>query len=527
MEETMRILALACALGVIAALPAGAQELRLGTSSEPSAIDPHFHNTTPNKAVARIIFEPLVFQDARQQLMPGLAESWRAIDERTWEFTLRKGVTFHDGSSFTADDVVFTFQRAPNVPRSPSSFGSFIAGKSVEKIDDHKVLVRTLTPQPLTPVDLSTFGIVSVRAARDATTQDFNTGRAAVGTGPYRFVSFTPGESIVVERYDAHWQEKPVWSRVVLRPIKSDPARVAALLSGGVDVIEQPPTTDLKRLRADPKFAVVSSVSNRVFYLAMDQFREDSPFVKGKSGEMIRNPFLDARVRQAVSRAINRAAIVERIADGEGQPAGQFMHESFFGTSRTLKPDVVDVAAARQLLADAGLPNGFRLTIHGPNGRYPNDTKIIEAVAQMLTRIGIETAVETLPPANFFTRGSTGGPGQTPEFSMIMAGWGAAGGENSDPLKNLLASFNRSKGLGASNRGRYASKLFDDKLAEALAAVDDAKRAALLAEATEIAVREAGVIPLYFPTNSWALRAGLTMTARSDEFTLPWEVRGR
>ncbi|MGL4239662.1 MAG: ABC transporter substrate-binding protein, partial [Beijerinckiaceae bacterium] len=135
--------------------------------------------------------------------------------------------------------------------------------------------------------------------------------------------------------------------------------------------------------------------------------------------------------------------------------------------------------------------------------------------------------VETLPPANFFSRGSTGGPGQTPEFSMIMAGWGAAGGENSDPLKNLLASFDRAKGLGASNRGRYASRAFDGKLAEALAAVDDARRGALLAEATEIAIAEAGVIPLYFPTNSWAMRAGLAMTARSDEFTLPWEIRPR
>jgi peptide/nickel transport system substrate-binding protein len=477
--------------------------------------------------VARIIFEPLVFQDERQQLQPGLAESWRAVDDRTWEFTLRKGVSFHDGSPFTADDVVFTLQRAPNVPRSPSSFASFLAGKTVEKIDDHKVLVRTATPQPLTPVDLSTFGVVSARAAKDATTQDFNTGRAAIGTGPYRFVSFTPGESIVIERYDGHWREKPAWARVTLRPIKSDPARVAALLSGGVDVIEQPPTSDLKTLRANPRVAVVSSISNRVFYLAMDQFREDSPFVKGKDGGAIRNPFLDARVRRSFSLAVNRAAIVERIADGEGQPAGQYMSESFYGTSRTLRPDAFDPAGARKLLAEAGHPNGFRLTIHGPNGRYPNDTKIVEAVAQMLARVGIETAVETLPPANFFTRGSTGGPGQTPEFSMIMAGWGAAGGENSDPLKNLVASFDRTKGLGASNRGRYSSKAFDDKLAKALATVDDAKRAALLAEATEIAVAEAGVIPLYFPTNSWAMRSGLAMTARSDEFTLPWEIRAR
>jgi peptide/nickel transport system substrate-binding protein len=528
MNNRMRTSVFACAFALI--LTPGmllAQELRIGTSSEPSAMDPHFHNTTPNKAVARIIFEPLVFQDERQGLTPGLAESWRALDDRTWEFKLRQGVIFHDGTPFTADDVIFTFARVPNIPRSPSSFAGFTAGKRVEKVDSHTILIRTDEPQPMTPVDLSTFGIVSARAAAEATTQDFNTGKAAIGTGPYRFAAFTPGEVIAFERFDGHWREKPHWKSVTLRPIKSDPTRVATLLSGGVDIIEQPPTTDLKKLRSEPKIQTRSTISNRVFYLAMDQFREDSPFIVGKAGERIRNPFLDRRVRQAISKAINRPALVDRIADGEGQPAGQFMDASFYGASKTLQAETFDPQEARALLTAAGYPNGFRLTIHGPAGRYPNDTRIIEAIAQMLSRVGIDTKVETMPPANFFSRGSTGGQNQTPEFSMIMAGWGAAGGENSDPLKNLVATFDRSKGLGSSNRGRYSNKTFDAALAEALATVDDARRAVLLADATALAVADRGVIPLYFPLNSWAMRAGLAMPARSDEFTLPWEVRVR
>jgi peptide/nickel transport system substrate-binding protein len=519
---------LAMVLGLLAGMaPALAQTLRIGTSSEPSSIDPHFHNTTPNKAVARILFEPLVFQDEKQQLRPGLAEGWRAVDDKTWEFTLRRGVTFHDGSPFLADDVLFTFARAPNVPRSPSSFGGFLAGKRAEKVDDHTIRIITETPQPLTPVDLSTIGIVSSRATKEATTQDFNTGKAAIGTGPYRFVSFTPGESIVLERFEEHWREKPHWKTVALRPIKSDPTRVATLLAGGVDIIEQPPTTDLKRLRSEPRITVASSISNRVFYLAMDQFRDDSPFVQGKNGERIRNPFLDRRVRQAISKAINRQALVDRIAEGEGQTAAQYMNEAFYGTNKALRPDAFDPAAARALLAEAGLPQGFRLTIHGPAGRYPNDTRIIEAVAQMLTRIGIDTQVETLQPANFFARGSTGGANQTPEFSMIMAGWGAAGGENSDPLKNLVATFDRERGLGSSNRGRYSSAVFDISLAKAIATLDESERARLLGEVTAIAINDAGVIPLYFPMNSWAMRADITMTPRSDEFTLPWEILSR
>jgi peptide/nickel transport system substrate-binding protein len=522
------------ALGGFATLPllpesrtasAQAAELRIGLAFEPSSVDPHFHNTTPNKSIARNIFEPLLFQDEQQRIIPGLATAWRAIEPTSWRFELRRDVTFHDGSPFTADDVLFTLERAANVPNSPSGFGSFIRGKRAEKIDDHTLVIRTSEPQPQLPIDLSTFGIVSARHGRGATTQDYNQGRAAIGTGPYKFVEFVSGDRLVLERYERHWAGAPHWPRVIMRPIRSDPARVAALLSGNADLIEFVPSADVARLRADRRFRLASGPSNRLMYVHMDQFRDETPFITGKDGAAMRNPLRDLRVRRALSLAINRQAIVERVMEGEGEPAGQFMPSIFFGTSRTLAPPAFDLAAARRLLAEAGHPNGFKMTVHGPINRYTNDTKILEALAQMWTRAGIETSVETLPPAVFFARGSNGGPGGTPAFSVLLAGWGAASGEASDGMRALVATFDQASGRGASNRGRYSNPAFDRALDEALATLDDEARARKLAQAGEIAINDVGIIPVIYFNNTWAMRSELAMTARTDEYTLAATVR--
>ncbi|MGL4441899.1 MAG: ABC transporter substrate-binding protein, partial [Bosea sp. (in: a-proteobacteria)] len=214
-----------------------------------------------------------------------------------------------------------------------------------------------------------------------------------------------------------------------------------------------------------------------------------------------------------------RPAIVERIMEGAAVPAEQVLPASFFGTSKTLKPTAFDLAGARKLLAEAGYPNGFKMKIHGPNGRYTNDTKIIEAVAQMFTRLGIDTDLETIPPANFFTRASTGANGE-PEFSFILVGWGAGTGETSGSLLALLGTFDRAKGSGGANRGRYSNKAMDDVLTEALRTVDDTKRATLLARASELAMNDLGIIPSHYQTNVWASKKGIKVTPRADEYTL-------
>ena len=229
-------------------------------------------------------------------------------------------------------------------------------------------------------------------------------------------------------------------------------------------------------------------------------------------------------MRLAMSKAINRDAIVSRVMEGVAIPASQFLPDHYFGVSKTLKVEKYDPEGAKKLLAEAGFPNGFKLTLHSPNGRYINDVKIAEAVAQMLTRVGIETNIEALPPANFFTRASQGGPGGVPEFSFILVGWGSGTGENSGAVKPLVATFDKEKGQGASNRGRYSNPEVDKLIDDAMKTVDDTKRAELLGRATDVAIGDLAIIPSHYQVNTWSARKGLRYKGRSDENTWAMSV---
>jgi peptide/nickel transport system substrate-binding protein len=368
------------------------------------------------------------------------------------------------------------------------------------------------------PNDLSALAVVSKRHGEGATTADYNSGKAAIGTGPYKFAAFVPSDRIEYVANADYWGEKPRFSKVTLRPVRSGPARVAALLAGDTDVIEDVPTVDIAKLKADPKVTVAQSISYRVVFLQMDQWRDKTPFANAKDGGAIKNPFRDRRVRRAVSLAINRDALVARVMEGNAVAASQLLPDSFFGTSQAAKVVAYEPEPAKKLLADAGLAAGFKVTLHGPAGRYPNDTRLIEAIAQMLNRIGIEATIETMPPSMFFSRASTGADGQ-PEFSIFLAGWGAASGENSSPLKGLLATFDKDTGLGGSNRGRYSSKAFDDALDQALKTIDLEQVRQGLGKATDIALADVGIIPILYPLNTWGARKGFAYKARTDEAT--------
>jgi peptide/nickel transport system substrate-binding protein len=513
-----RCLIAAIALG-LAGNESKAGELTIGLATEPSSMDPHFHNLTPNNGLLSHVFERLVETDAKDKLIPGLAESWKTINDTTWEFKLRKGVKWHDGSPFTADDVLFTFERAPNVPNSPSGFGAVTRGKAVRKIDAHSVEISTEAPYPLMPNDLSNLLIVSERHGHGARTEDYNTGRAVIGTGPFRLHEYVPGDRIVLVRHDGYWGARPQWDEVTLHPITTAPSRVAALLAGDVDLIEDVPTADISRLRTNPAVDLAQSPTRRLIYLHMDQFRDESPFIKGKDGSAIKNPLKDVRVRRALSMAINRDAIVSHVMEGCAIAAGQFLPSGFFGISTKIQPQPHDPEGAKKLLAEAGYPNGFRMMLHGPNGRYTNDVKIAEAVAQMFTRVGVETAIETLPPAVFFSRASTGASGQ-PEFSVILAGWSAETGETLGALRPLVATFDPSSGAGAVNRGRHSDPELDGMLKRAAALIDADQRRLLLAEIVERAIANVAIIPLHHPIATWAARKGLAINPRTDERTL-------
>ena len=513
--------ALTVAVAALLALPASGQELKIAVAADVTSIDPHFYNLFPNNNIAEHIFDKLVQMDPDSKMIPGIATSWKAIDDKTWEFKLRKGIKFHDGSELTAEDVAFSIDRVPLVPNSPGPFSAYTkAIVAKEIVDPYTIRFRYASPYPLAPNDLSTIYIVSKKVATGASTEDFNSGKATIGSGRYKFVRYANGDRVELARNDAYWGEKPYWQKVTFRIIKNEPARVAALLSGDVDAIEQPPTADLARIKGDPRFTVTSKISHRVIYFNFDYLDRSSPFITGKDGKpLAKNPLLDPRVRHAISKAINRPAIAERVMEGQAIPSGQLVSDKLFGNVPGLKADVYDPEGAKKLLAEAGYPDGFNLTIHGPAGRYVNDEKIVQAVAQMLTRVGIVSKVETAPMGPYSGRASK------QEFSFHMVGWGASTGEASSPLRSLLATFNRDKGLGAVNWGRYSNVKVDYLIEQALQQVDDENRRVMLQNATRLAMEDLGIMPIHFQFTIWATKKNVAYTPRTDEYTLAFQFK--
>ena len=498
---------------------AAAEQLAIGLLSESSSIDPHFFATISNVSLSRHIFDPLILQDEHQRLLPGLAESWRPVDATTWEFRLRHGVKFHDGADFTAEDVAATIRRIPTVTSNPGSFAIYArAIKEVEIVDPHTIRLHTASAYPLMPTDVSAFGIIE-RRFEHASTEDFNSGRAAIGTGPFRFVEWVPGDRTVLVANPEYWGPKPRWDRVVLRPITNDSARVAALRTGTVDMIEGVPTGVLQSLRDRRDVVLRQAITNRLIYLQIDVSRERSPFVTDRAGRPLdRNPLRDRRVRLAISKAINRSAIVEHVMEGAAEPAGQLLPAGYFGVSPQLSPEPFDPDGARHLLAEAGYADGFGITLHGPNDRFLNDERILQAIGQMLARIGIDAKVEALPSSIYFPRAAKS------EFSLFLVSWSSETGEPSGPLRAILATRDVGRGWGTSNRGGYSSATFDAALGQALGTIDDARREQLLQSTTEIALGDVPIVPIQFQTAIWGLRTGLDYVPRSDGYTFAQAV---
>ena len=518
----LRLAALAIAVLVPLASVAKEREVAIGLQAAITSFDPHYHNLSPNNAMMLHVFESLIAREPGGKLVPSLATSWKAVDDLTWEIKLRKNVKWHDGSPFTADDVVFTLKRIPNVPNSPSSFATFTKPiVDVKVVDPHTILLKTAAPHVLMPSDLASFYIVSRLHGEKATTADYNSGKAAIGTGPYKFVEFVPNSHIVLKANYGHWAGEQPWDKVTFKILSNSAARVAALLSGDVQMIETVPTSDIAQLSKDPKFALFDKITNRLIYVHLWQWSDKSPpYVTGKDGKPLdKNPFKDPRVRKALSIAINRDAIAERIMEKKAVPAGQLLADSFAGTSRKLKPPKYDPEGAKKLLAEAGYPNGFALTIHGTNNRYINDDKIAQAIAQFYTRIGLEARVETMPSSVYFSKATAG------EYGYMLLGWGTESNEQGSALRSLLATRDPDKGMGVTNRGRYSNPQMDQVLGQALVTMDDTKREALIQQAAEIAMNDTGLIPIHFEVSTWATAKGLRYAARVDQYTMAMDLK--
>ncbi len=516
----MRMLALLIALLTLGQV-AHATNLNVGLAVFTNSIDPHFYLSVPNLTQASHVFEPLVTQDARQRLHPALAVEWSPIAATTWRFRLRDGVKFHDGTPFSAEDVAYTLKRAPEVPNSPGSFAIYTrAIARVEIVDRLTIDIHTHSPSPTLPIELSTIGIIPSHLGDGVRTADFNSGAAAVGTGPFRFAEWVPGESSVLIRNETYWGERPAWTRVVQRLIKSDTSRVAALLAGDVDVIDQVPPSAMERLRGAANVTVATTVSNRVMYLLFDHGNATTPYATMLDGAKLdANPFKDLRVRQAISAAIDRSAIVERVMQGLGLPAGQILPPGYDFLSTRLVPDRFDPERARRLLAEAGFGAGFSVSLLTANDRFVNDEQVAQAIGQMLARVGIRARIDAGPGSLGLQRMNRA------DFGFALWGWGSETGEPVGPLRALLGTRGPSGGSGAFNRGRYSNPALDRLLDIAGAEIDRTKYGALAAEAMEMAIDDLAIIPLYFQPAIWAMRAGLTMEPRADSYTLVFEIK--
>ena len=507
---------LLAALGIAAfAGSASAENLIMGVAYDPQTIDPHIRFFTGSNQAFQHVFETLIFRNKDLELEPALAGSWKLIDDKTWEIKLRSGVKWHDGSPFTADDVLFNVQRSPNVPGAIASSGRFLVqnGKQWKKIDDLTLHVTTQKAYPVMPRDLSVTQLVQKKAADGATSADFESGKAAIGTGPYRFGEYLRGEQMTFKANPTWWQAKPKWDNVTFKIIASNPTRVAALLSGSVDVIDNLPPEDVEVLKKNSRVAVHTAATNRLIYLLPDVNKDFTPKITANDGSEIRNPLRDWRVRKAISKAINRDAIVERVMASVAVPGSQFMAPGHSGNNPDIKVEAYDPDGAKKLLTEAGYPQGFKLTLNASDVAI-NGLKIGEAIVQMLNRVGIKAELEAVPSQTYWTKMRAG------EMSIGVTSWISSNGESGDPLLQAFHTWWPSDQLGGVNMMQYSNRRLDEMIDKYAFEMDPAKRIKMIHDAYTIATGDVAYVPLHWEMGLYASRPDINYVVRRDQYTL-------
>lgn len=498
---------------------ATSQELKMGYSDPISSLDPQLNNHAGDHNISQMFFGTLTPKDVKGPV-PYLAESWTLIDPTTWEFKLRDNANWSDGTPVTGEDVKFSYERVVDVPGSVASYRGFVRTvEAVEVIDPKTIRIKTNVPNPLLPTNLSTVYIISKHVGETATTEDYNSGKAMIGEGPYLWESYVPGDRTSMTRNEGFWADKPEWEKVSYRYIANPAARTAALLAGDVDVIDKVSLTDLEKLRSTDTVSVYDYPGLRVLLLQPSFNPAPSPFVTDKAGKALdKNPIADQRVREALNIAINRDVISDRIMRGGATVASQWMPEGTFGYDPETAAIAFDADRAKALLAEAGYPDGFKLTMHVPGDRYPMGPETAQAVAQFWTRIGVETQVEVVPYSVYSGHANKG------DYAMSMIGWGNGTGEGIYAMTTILATVDAEKGTGASNSGRYSSAQHDDLLAQATSEFDDAKREKIIQDAVKVVRADVGIIPLFHYKNIWAARKGLKVEPWTSDRFVPMQV---
>ncbi|NIA67893.1 ABC transporter substrate-binding protein [Pelagibius litoralis] len=516
----------AVALGVVlSAGAASSQTLTVGVRGGPESLDPHFSALGSHAEAAKHIYDTLVWSGDDLQIEPGLATSWKPLDDTTWEFKLREGVTFHDGSAFDAEDVKFSIERIPVVsgPTTTTIYVRRVA--TVEIIDPLTIHIKTNGPAATLPYDFVRLFIVSSDAAKDYSTPEtaaegFNGGPAAVGTGPYKLVSWEPKGDLVLERFDAYWRGKGAWEKVIRKEIPNDSSRLAALKAGQVDVINYVSSIDYQALQRDPAIDATVGDSVYIMNLQLDQ-RAETPLVRAKDGAKLdKNPLRDPKVREAFDLAIDRGTMVDIVLEGLGKPANQMMPPGFFGSSEDIPAREHNVERAKALLAEAGYPDGFQIDLYCTSDRLPGDGSICQGLGQMFTQIGIKTNVNAISKTVYF-------PAQARlEYSVFMNGWGTLTGEASYTLGSLAHSNDPDVKMGAFNRVEYKNDKVDELMQAGAKTLEADPRRKLYEQAMVETMADRVYIPVVQLQTVWATKANsVTFAPRFDEDTLAFFIK--
>jgi peptide/nickel transport system substrate-binding protein len=518
-----RLIALAAGLLVLA--PVHAQSVRIASAFDPQTMDPHALALLYHTRVVGQVYDSLVNRDADFRLEPALATEWRMASPTAWRFTIRQGVVFHDGSPMTADDVVFSLQRAM---AAPSQRAFQLKGvTTVRKADERTVELLTEAPDAVLPEKLVFLPVMS-RAWSEKhgvlRSQDFNgkqethAVRHANGTGPFRLVRYEPDVRVVLERHAGWWgrddRRNGNLREVQFVTIRSDATRLAALASGEVDLVLDPPYQDIARLQRDARIALSQTADMGQQYLTFDHSRDALEHGDAQG----RNPFKDLRVRQAVYHAINMPVIVDKVLRGQAVPTGAFLSPRVDGSPAELDRRLpFDPARARALLAQAGYPDGFAVTLDCVNVAWRE--AVCQAISAMLTQVGIRTTLRASPTSQFFPKLSQG------TASFVEFGWSATPDAWAS-LNGLFRSFDKS-GLGTFNAGRYHNPKLDALIDAIRVEPDMTRRRAMVSTVLRMVADDLPYIPLYRRTLTWAYARKLSLVQwPNDTVELRW-VRAR
>ncbi|MFO1157448.1 MAG: ABC transporter substrate-binding protein [Reyranellaceae bacterium] len=507
-----RLAALVAAALCVAHL-ADAKTLRWASQGDALTLDPHAQNEGPTTMINAHVYEALISRDPSLSKVPGLALSWQPIASDVWEYKLRPDVKFSDGTPFTSDDVVFSYQRA----LAPTSdFRSYISSiKEVKAVDPLTVHIITNGPNPILPDYTSAILIMSKAWAEKHNVtkpqsykdkEETHAVRNAMGTGPYTVKQRDPDVRTVMERNPTYWGAKDFPNypdELIYTPVKEPATRVAALISGQLDFVLDAPLQDIARIKQTPGLKTEETAQVRSIFLGLDVGSKELKYsdVKGK------NPFADKRVRQAMYQAIDIAAIKAKVMRNFSAPAGLVTSPGVHGYTKELDQRLkYDVAAAKKLMADAGYPNGFSVTLDCPNDRYNNDEQICQAVTAMLAQIGIKVDLQARSKTLHFPKL------QKSDSSMFLLGWGVPTLDSHYVFTFLYQTNDAAKKVGSWNYTGYSNPRMDEVTDAMLKEVDQAKRDKLIAEAWALAVADMPYLPLHHQLIVWAM---------SDKVTIP------